>query len=151
MIAQQLPQTSRRRRRGHLERGAVAVEMALVSPILIMMIVGIIDFSRVFNAQIQMSQAAREGARVASLQLGTLNVPVVAARAVLAAPNPAFGGALPLGNVTVPISAGQSTPGCLASPLPTDVATVQVTYLFQGFMFMKNSTLSQTAVMRCGG
>jgi Flp pilus assembly protein TadG len=144
VVAQQLPLTSHRRRGGHLDRGAVAVEMALVSPLLIAMIVGIIDFSRIFNAEIQLSQAAREGARIASLQLGTLDVSAVQARAVLAARNPAFGAALPAGNVTVVTS-------CAATPLATDVATVQVTYLFQGIFWMKNSTLSQTAVMRCGG
>jgi Flp pilus assembly protein TadG len=143
VIAQRLPQTSRLRGKGKLDRGAVAVEMALVSPLLVAMIVGIIDFSRVFNAEIQLSQAAREGVRLASLQLGTLDTPAVRARAILAAPNPAFGAALPAGNVTVT--------GCAASPAATAVARVTVTYLFHGIFYMKNSTLTQTAVMRCGG
>jgi Flp pilus assembly protein TadG len=151
VIAWRLARMSRPGKNDHFERGAAAVEMALVSPLLLAMIVGIIDFSRIFNAEIQLSQAAREGARIASLQLGTLDVSAVQARAVLAAPSPAFGGPLPPGNVTVLTSAGQGQPGCLTSPALTDVATVQVTYLFQGIFWMKNVTLSQTAVMRCGG
>ena len=73
VIAQRLPTASRRRHNnrlggnGRLDRGAAAVEMAIVLPLLIMMILGIIDFSRVFNAQLQLSQAAREGVRLASL------------------------------------------------------------------------------------
>ena len=104
--------------------------MALVSPLLIAMLFGIIDFSRVFNAELQLSQAAREGARIASLQLGTLDTVAVQNRAVLAATNPAFGAALPTSGVTVQ--------GCSASPSPTGVATVTVTYNFHGFMFMTN-------------
>ena len=48
-MAQQLPQTSRRRHGGHLDRGAVAVEMALVLPVLLFLLVGIIDFGRAVN------------------------------------------------------------------------------------------------------
>ena len=46
VIAQQLPQTSRRRHKGHLDRGAAAVEMALVLPVLLFLLMGIIDFGR---------------------------------------------------------------------------------------------------------
>ena len=46
VIAQQLPQTSRRRHEGHLDRGAAAVEMALVLPVLLFLLMGIIDFGR---------------------------------------------------------------------------------------------------------
>jgi Flp pilus assembly protein TadG len=142
VIAQKLPHASRRQRIGHLDRGAAAVEMALVSPLLIAMIIGIIDFSRIFNAEIQLSQAAREGARLASLGFAYSDVQT---RAVLAAPHPAFGGPLLAGNVT------QSGPACTTSSPSDAVATVQVTYTFQGIFWMNGSTLTQTAVMRCAG
>lgn len=45
------------------ERGAAAVEFALVFPVLIVMIFGIIEFGAVFNAQIMVTAAAREGVR----------------------------------------------------------------------------------------
>jgi len=56
----------RRPRRG--DRGVVAVEMALVLPLLIFVLMAIIDFSRAYNTKIQLSQAAREGARLVSMQ-----------------------------------------------------------------------------------
>jgi len=67
VIAQQLPQTSRRRHDGHLDRGAAAVEMALVLPLLLLVLFGLIDSGRAFNAQMQLTQAAREAVRVKAL------------------------------------------------------------------------------------
>lgn len=49
------------------DRGAAAVEMALVTPLLLLMLFGIIDFGRMLNAQITLTEAAREGARAVSL------------------------------------------------------------------------------------
>lgn len=49
------------------ERGSAAVEFALVLPILVMILMGIIDFGMVTNAQAIAANAARDGARVASL------------------------------------------------------------------------------------
>jgi len=66
-IAQQLPQTSRRRHEGHLDRGAAAVEMALVLPLLLLVLFGLVDFGRLYNAQMQITQAAREAVRVMAL------------------------------------------------------------------------------------
>jgi Flp pilus assembly protein TadG len=53
------------------ETGAAAVEMALVLPLLLFVLFGIIDFGRAFNTQIQLSQAAREGARLVAMQSPT--------------------------------------------------------------------------------
>jgi Flp pilus assembly protein TadG len=49
------------------EHGAAAVEFALVFPLLIILIFGIIDFGLAMNSQIVLNNAAREGARTASL------------------------------------------------------------------------------------
>ena len=49
------------------ERGAAAVEMALVLPMLLFVVFGIIDFGRLLNAQITLTEAAREGARAAAM------------------------------------------------------------------------------------
>jgi Flp pilus assembly protein TadG len=43
------------------------VELALVTPFLLLLLFGVIDFGRMLNAQITMTEAAREGARAASL------------------------------------------------------------------------------------
>lgn len=45
------------------DRGAAAVEFALIVPILLLLVVGIIQFGRVFSLQIQLSGAANAGAR----------------------------------------------------------------------------------------
>jgi Flp pilus assembly protein TadG len=49
------------------DRGAVAVEFALLLPVLLLLIFGVIDFGRALNAQVTLAQAAREGARLAAL------------------------------------------------------------------------------------
>lgn len=45
------------------DTGAAAVEFALILPVLMILILGLVEFSLVFNAQISMTNAAREGAR----------------------------------------------------------------------------------------
>jgi Flp pilus assembly protein TadG len=54
-----------RSRRG--ERGQSLVEMALVVPLLILIFAAMIDASRVFDALIVLTNAAREGARLATI------------------------------------------------------------------------------------
>ncbi len=49
------------------DRGAAAVEFALLLPMLLLLVFGLIDFGRALNAQITLTQAAREGARLAAL------------------------------------------------------------------------------------
>jgi Flp pilus assembly protein TadG len=63
------------------ERGAVAVEFALLVPILVALVFGLIDFGRAYNEQITLTQIAREGARLASL-----NIVDYKARMISAAP-----------------------------------------------------------------
>lgn len=50
------------------ESGAAAVEFALLLPILLTLLLGIVEFSRFYNAQLSVSAAAREGARVMAIQ-----------------------------------------------------------------------------------
>jgi Flp pilus assembly protein TadG len=49
------------------EHGAVAAELAVILPILAVLAFGIIEFGRVFNTQISLTGAAREGARVMAI------------------------------------------------------------------------------------
>lgn len=54
-------------RRRQPDRGAAAVEFALVMPLLLLVVFGLIDFGRMLNAQITLTEAAREGARANAL------------------------------------------------------------------------------------
>lgn len=56
-----------RARSGWAQRGAAAVEFALVLPILFLLVFGIVDFGLYINAASVAGNAAREGARAASL------------------------------------------------------------------------------------
>lgn len=126
------------------DSGAAAVEFALLLPILLLLVFGIIDFGRALNAQITLTQAAREGARVAAL--GQTNV---TSRAQAAA--------IGLNGVTVSLV----TP-CAAGAMPGADAVVKVSYqfsfvtpvgavasLFGGSGFGSGITLTAQGVMPC--
>ena len=49
------------------ERGAVAVEFAILLPLLLMLVLGTIEFGRAYNAQITLTNAARDGVRVMAI------------------------------------------------------------------------------------
>ena len=67
------------------ERGAVAIEMAIVLPLLLLTLGGIVDFGRMFFTQVVITNAAREGARAAVvLKTGSPNGDIQA-RALAAA------------------------------------------------------------------
>jgi len=55
------------RRLGRSERGAELIEMALVTPILLLLVMGIVDFGFMFQRYVVLTNAAVEGARVATL------------------------------------------------------------------------------------
>jgi len=96
------------------DRGATAVEFALVLPLLLLLVCGIIDFGRALNAQITLTQAAREGARLEAF--GDPSA-AVQARTAAAAPN--------LSGVSVSIAAS-----CAPGAGPAANAQVNVSYSF---------------------
>lgn len=100
---------------GARDRGSVAVEFALLLPVLLLIVFGIIDFGRALNAQITLTQAAREGARLASLGDTTAQV---TSRATAAATG--------LSGVSVAVVSACAT-GAAAQGLS---AEVQVSYTF---------------------
>lgn len=120
------------------ERGAVAVEFALVVPLLLMMVFAIIEFGIIYNGQIQVTAAAREGARAAALGASEANV-----RTASIAAAPGLSPALVPANVTV-------TPAtCTAG---TNVTVSIVNYRINSItgLFSDGIGLSGKAVMRCG-
>ncbi|MEC5199154.1 Flp pilus assembly protein TadG [Arthrobacter sp. PL16] len=123
------------------ERGAVALEMALVLPVLLLILVGILEFGRVMNVQVSLTQAAREGARHAAIHYddGTLNLPGAALAAA-----PALDG-LP---VTVDDDADACGPG-LWVEVTTSVSLPSMTGFLDAGLFPLD--LEGIAVMQCGG
>ncbi|TDW30408.1 TadE/TadG family type IV pilus assembly protein [Cryobacterium psychrophilum] len=121
------------------ERGAAAVEFALILPVLLLLVLGVIEFSRVYNVQISLSNAAREGARTMAIH----NNPVQARSAAsLAAPS-VTSPALTAGNVTV------SPTDCAAGSTVTVTIHYDV-HLMTGY-FGPTLPLTGKGVMLCGG
>ena len=56
------------RQRMRDERGASAVEFAFIVPMLIVLVLGIVEFGHAFQVQGTLSAAAREGVRAMALQ-----------------------------------------------------------------------------------
>jgi hypothetical protein len=48
-------------------RGAVTVEFAIIAPVLLTMVLGVVEACRLFEAQNVLASAAREGARMAAM------------------------------------------------------------------------------------
>ncbi|QDC26534.1 pilus assembly protein [Georgenia yuyongxinii] len=72
------------------QRGASAVEFALVSPVLIVLVLGIIDFGLYINAASVVGNAAREGVRVASLGATSTEITTVVKNAMSDLPGAAL-------------------------------------------------------------
>lgn len=116
----------KRASRSDRRRGASAVEMALVTPLFLMLMFGITEFGRAMMVSKMVANAAREGARTAVLD-GATNAEVTSQ--VQAYMKSAMG--LPASNVSVAIStspaAGNPDPSnVIANCLPGDLISVQV-------------------------
>jgi len=127
-----------RRLRG--ERGAAVVEFALVVPVLILLVLGIVEYGKAVNAQATLSSAAREAARTMAL---TNNV----AQARTAAQN--ADGSLDLAAGAIAV-----TPSSCTGASPTQMVTVTITYhqtFVSGVAGRVGLDLTGSAAMRCGG
>ncbi|MBX7445209.1 MULTISPECIES: TadE/TadG family type IV pilus assembly protein [unclassified Arthrobacter] len=129
------------------EKGAVAVEMAIVLPLLLLILLGIIEFGRAYNVQVSLTQAAREGARYAAIHHAESGLNVQAAALAAA---PALSG-LP---VTVTDNASSCSAGSNVQ-VTTKVALPSLTgFLDAGFFGASGIfplSMTGVGVMRCGG
>ena len=115
--------------------GVVSIELALVLPILLLLVFGIIQFGRAYNAKIELSSAVREGAR--AFALGT-DDPETVTKGAAPGLDPDL--------IDVETSASPCTSG--------ETASVTATYPFDlNVPFWGNHaiTISATGVMRCNG
>ena len=120
------------------QRGAVAVELALILPILVILIFGIVMFGLFFNRQVSLTGAARDGARVMAI---TNDVAAARTATINAAP----GLGLTAANVTV---AGACPAGATTSVTVTATRTDTYQIPLVGEWDLE---ASGTGVMRCGG
>ena len=131
-------------RHASAERGAAALEMAIVLPLLLILIGGIVDLGRLFFAEIMVTNAAREGVRM--VVMGNPAIAADRARNSM----PAFADLVNGGNeatVTVDVACGAG------------ITDAQVTVSGPNFEWLLIDALiplstpvpSSSAVMRCGG
>ena len=117
------------------DRGAALVEFAMILPILILLVFGVIEFGRGYHTKSTLTHAAREGVRVAALDSGD---PVSTARN--AAPN------LDPGAITVTVS---SDPCTLGDPV---TVTLEYDHTYDIPLFGTGTwSFAEKGVMRCGG
>jgi len=124
------------------ERGAVAVEFALVVPLMLVLLFSIVSVSRAFQVQATLTAAAREAARTMAIQNDY-------SAAQAAAVTTASAASLPLSAGSVSIS-----PTSCTGAAPTQNITVTITSAFQpagSFAGGKSFTITSKAVFRCGG
>jgi Flp pilus assembly protein TadG len=132
------------------KKGQSLVELALVLPILLLIVFGVLDLGRIFFATINLTNAAREGVRYLTLHSNDVsNVSGAFAGSKAAALGEASYGGIPSSDVQVTVSCTNEDddPKTCDSVTP---ATVTVTYdfdLVMGWILPSPITLSRSAVM----
>lgn len=124
------------------DRGAAAVEFALVLPVLLLLVLGILEFGRAYHVQTTLSNAARDGVRVMALQDN-------AAAAIAAVETSASPLNLADADITVTPAAG-----CSSALTGAGLASVTIEYPFSlvsGFLPVDDFTLTGKGTMRCFG
>ncbi|MGY1779263.1 TadE/TadG family type IV pilus assembly protein [Geodermatophilus sp. SYSU D01036] len=130
------------RKRLHRERGASVVEFALIVPLLMILVLGIVEFGHAFQVQGTLSAAAREGARVMALQSNP-----AAARAAVRDAAPTLDPAITDAQIAITPAA------CPMTAATTANVRVTISYpmpFLTGF-FGADVDLTGTGVMRCNG
>jgi Flp pilus assembly protein TadG len=119
------------------ERGAAAVEFAIILPILLTLVMGIMEFGRAYNAQLSLTNAAREGVRVMAVSNNPLAAKAAAKNAAVSL-NPAL----------VDSNISFSQPSCA----PTQQMTLTISYSLSTLTgFAGPFELTGKGVMLCGG
>lgn len=119
------------------ERGAVAVEFALLAPVLVMLLLGIMEFGRAYNVQASLTNAAREGVRVMAIN-NSQGDARNAAKTAAAPINPALGD----GNITF------SMPSCAVG----SQMTVTISYTLSTMTGIAGPfPMTGKGTMLCGG
>ena len=126
------------------ERGASAVEFAMIVPLLIVLVIGIAEFGHAFSVQGTLSAAAREGARAMALQ----NDPAAARTAVRTAASTVSPG-ITNAQITITPTSCPLTGGTTSSTYVSVTIRYPKPYL-TGF-FGSGVAMTAKGVMRCNG
>ncbi|MBC8116836.1 MAG: pilus assembly protein [Candidatus Saccharimonas sp.] len=137
------------RRNKHARRGAAMVEMALVLPLFLMLVLGIIEFGRAMMVANLVTNAAREGARMAVLD-GSTNTEVN--NAVETFLQSAIGQGVSAADIdvtiTVTAAAGNPNPANnVANALSRDLITVKVQLPFNKVALIPGDYLAGKQLM----
>lgn len=117
------------------ERGAALVEAAILLPLIVMLIFGLIAFGRAYNAKVTATHAAREGVRVLAIT-----------RDNMAGEDAAKAAAASLNASQLTVTSTVCDPGN-----PTSLTVdYQLTYDIP-ILGARTVNISETGVMRCGG
>lgn len=138
----------------HRERGAVALEFAIIAPVVLLLIMGIIDFGRAFYVKQALLNGASQAARAAAL--GTTNTTTLTTVARTATPN--IRGLAGAGSdLTLPTVTG-TCPTTGAQNTDSKTVTAQITFKWMtplawfqaaGEGSNSQSTISATASWLC--
>lgn len=138
--------------RSRRERGAAAVEMAIVLPLLLLVLGGILEFGRALFIQNMATNAAREGARMRALGYTTAEATTRVNSAMIGMGATSF--TIQYHLVQGAAGTTSSNANCPTTPLITDRQRVTVSPSFS-FIFpipgVTAPTLSSQSEMRCGG
>ncbi|MDH3606693.1 MAG: pilus assembly protein [Acidimicrobiia bacterium] len=121
------------------DRGAAMVEFAIIAPLLLLVVFGIIEFGRAYNAQNSLTHAAREGAREYAISQDAVAGEAIAKAAATS---------LDSTQITATLT------GCDSADQGGGAASVTLAYPFQlqiAFLPISNFTMQSEGVMRCGG
>ncbi len=134
--------------RQHLrqQRGAVAVEFALIMPVLLLILVGTLEFGRVWSQMQVFQGAAREGARCAAVKAAGFSSCDIQERI-----NSSAGAYTPETSATVTINGNPAPGGCTTLTRGQDVKVSWVQPLSLDIPFWDNVTIHATiaGVFRC--
>ena len=135
------------------ERGAAAVELAIVFPLLFLIVAGIIDFGRFFYMQIQVTTAAREGVRAAVMYPDPDSTAKANITARATAGAPGLASVSVTGVAFCPAAATNATQATatVAVSVPFDWILIKPAMGMIGGGWAPNGPISATGVMQCGG
>ncbi|WP_146341322.1 TadE family protein [Nesterenkonia sp. NBAIMH1] len=124
------------------DRGASAVEFALVAPVLVAMLLGILAFGHAFHVQSVLSNAARDGVRIMALaDTSDDSDPVTAAT------ERTIASAAPSANVSDSDITLEPSGGCETG----GTATLKINYPLELLGLGTPITLTGKGTMRCNG